>query len=114
MKLQTGILTTVAAGAGYFAFDLLKRRSSIDLRGRVVLITGGSRGLGLAMARQFGSCGAAVAICARNKAALDRAHADLSARGVRSQSFVCDITDHDQVQSMVTAATERLARLTFW
>jgi NAD(P)-dependent dehydrogenase (short-subunit alcohol dehydrogenase family) len=73
-----------------------------------VLITGASRGLGLATAREFGSLGAIVAICARDRAELDRAHRDLSARGVRAHTFVCDITDRNQVQAMVAAAVGRL------
>jgi NAD(P)-dependent dehydrogenase (short-subunit alcohol dehydrogenase family) len=108
MKLQTGILATIAAGAGYVTVDRFRRRSWIDLAGKVVLITGGSRGLGLATAREFGSRGAVVAICARDEMELSRAQADLTARGVRSQSFVCDITDRNQVVAMVADATRRL------
>jgi NAD(P)-dependent dehydrogenase (short-subunit alcohol dehydrogenase family) len=108
MKLQTAILTSVAAGAGYLAFDQLRRRSWIDLQGKVVLITGGSRGLGLATAREFGSRGANVAICARDAAELLRAQADLTGRGVRAQAFVCDITDRNQVTEMVTKAASHL------
>jgi len=80
----------------------------LDLRGKVVLITGGSRGLGLAMAREFGSRGAIVAICARDDDELHRAQNDLIARGVRLHTFVCDVSDRQQVESMVQELAEQL------
>lgn len=107
MKISTGILTAIGAGAGYVAVNRL-RHPRIDLRGKVVLITGGSRGLGLAMAREFGSRGAIAAICARDRAELERAKTDLSSRGLQSQTFVCDVTKPEQVQAMVGEAAERL------
>lgn len=111
MKLQTSILVAVAAGAGYLAFHRLRNRPSIHLRGKVVLITGGSRGLGLAMAREFGSQGAVIAICARDEEELDRAQADLIDRGIRSHTFVCDITQRNQVMEMVADVTQLLGRI---
>jgi NAD(P)-dependent dehydrogenase (short-subunit alcohol dehydrogenase family) len=99
--------TALVAG-GYLLFRRVRRRSLVDLRGKVVLITGGSRGLGLATAREFGSRGAIVAVCARNKEHLDRATADLRARGEQAHSFVCDITDREQVQALVADVTKLL------
>ncbi len=87
MILQKTIVTTAAAGAGYLAFRSLRRKFRIDLRDKVVPITGGSRGLGLAMAREFGTQGAIVAICARGQEELDRAQEDLRAQGIRSHFF---------------------------
>lgn len=105
MKLQTGILTAmalaIAAGAGYAVWKGIRRDSGFAFRNKLVLITGGSRGLGLATAREFGSQGAIVAICARDGHELDRARADLTSRGIRTHTFVCDITDREQVESMV-------------
>ena len=107
MKVQAGIAAAVLAGAGYLALTRLRRRTPIDLRRKVVLITGGSRGLGLETAREFGSHGAIVAICARDESELNRAQADLQARGVEAQSFVCDIADREQVSAMVNSVAER-------
>jgi NAD(P)-dependent dehydrogenase (short-subunit alcohol dehydrogenase family) len=108
MKVKTGIITTAAAGAGYLAIEYLRRRSWIDLRGKVVLITGGSRGLGLAMAREFGARGAKVAICARDEGELERAQSDLAGRGIRSRAFVCDVTYRDRVVEMTAEIDESL------
>jgi len=63
----------------------------MDMTGRVVLITGGSRGLGLLLARQFGRLGARVAICARDMDELDRAVTDLTAHGVEVLAKRCDL-----------------------
>jgi short-subunit dehydrogenase len=73
----------------------------MDLRGKRVLITGGSRGLGLQLAREFGSYGASVVICARDATELSRAKKGLTARGIPTQTIVCDVTDQGQVQAMV-------------
>ena len=54
----------------------------MSFHGATVLITGGSRGLGLLLARELGAQGARVAICARDADELDRAAADLEARGI--------------------------------
>ena len=99
MRGRTGFLTAaIAAGTGYGALSyLLRRRSRIEVRDKVVLITGGSRGLGLATAREFGARGAIVAICARKRAELERAEADLKQRGIRAYAFVCDVTDREEV-----------------
>jgi NAD(P)-dependent dehydrogenase (short-subunit alcohol dehydrogenase family) len=110
MKLRTGILATLATGTGFLAFQYLRHRP-LDLNRKVVLITGGSRGLGLATAREFGSRGATVAICARDREELELAQEDLSQRGVTAAAFPCDITDREQVQRMVAAVTECLGAI---
>ncbi len=52
---------------------LRKQRPEYDIQGKAVLITGGSRGLGLVLARVFADEGARIAICARNNEELRRA-----------------------------------------
>ena len=75
------------------------------LAGKSVLITGGSRGLGLALARELGRYGARVTLMARDEAELRRAQQDLSARGVSAQIAVGDVT----VQSDIDRAIETAA-----
>jgi NAD(P)-dependent dehydrogenase (short-subunit alcohol dehydrogenase family) len=95
-------LLLAAAGLGGLlaARALVGRRSSYDLKGKAVLITGGSRGLGLVLAREFAGAGARVAICARDPAELERARADLAARGAQAYAFPCDVTDRAQVTEL--------------
>jgi NAD(P)-dependent dehydrogenase (short-subunit alcohol dehydrogenase family) len=107
--------TTLAAGAIALGAALVARRlraaRRIDFRGRVVLITGGSRGLGLCLARQFGSEGARIAIAARNESELERAREELKSRGVDATSFVCDVTNRDHAQRLVDQVFAQFGRL---
>lgn len=86
----------------------LRARRRMDFRDRVVLITGGSRGLGLILARQFAAEGARLAICARDPAELERARCELAGRGAQVVAIPCDVTDEDDVRGMVTAVEELL------
>ena len=74
---------------------------AIDFTGRSVVIFGGSRGLGLVMARELASEGARLALVARNAEELDRAREDIAGRGARVATIVCDITDRRQVDSAI-------------
>lgn len=100
-------LMLAAAGAGALVARALFRRSrEYDLRGKTVLITGGSRGLGLVLAREFADEGASVAICARDPSELERARTDLAARGAKVLAFPCDVTDRAQVKELVEVVTD--------
>jgi NAD(P)-dependent dehydrogenase (short-subunit alcohol dehydrogenase family) len=90
-----------AFGAGFLAGRALqRRRRRWDLEGRNVLVTGGSRGLGLAIARQLLRAGARVAVCARDEETLERARADLAGYG-RVVAVTCDVTRQGEVERMV-------------
>jgi NAD(P)-dependent dehydrogenase (short-subunit alcohol dehydrogenase family) len=99
------------AGAGVSALlglrAALKKRSEFDFRGRTVLITGGSRGLGLVLARELAHAGARLSICARDSEELERARDDLAGRGAEVLAFSCDVTDRAQVQEWVRSSEER-------
>jgi NAD(P)-dependent dehydrogenase (short-subunit alcohol dehydrogenase family) len=101
-------LMLAAAGAGTLmaARALYRRWLEYDLEGKTVLITGGSRGLGLVLAREFAEEGARVAICARDCAELGRAREDLASRGARVFAFPCDVTDRAQVKELVEVVTD--------
>ena len=65
-------------------------KTLFDLDGRVALVTGGSRGLGLQVAEALGDYGATIAISARKQHELDAALEHLRARGIRAEAFAAD------------------------
>jgi len=80
----------------------------IDLTGRRALITGGSRGIGLAIAQAYAEAGADVAICARAEGPLKQAHAQLAKTGRRISAKVCDVSDAQAIKSWVEEAAAEL------
>ena len=73
----------------------------LDLRNRTVLITGGTRGLGLELARQAGLAGARVAICGRDSDTLERARENLSATGAAVLPQTCNVSDRREVAQLI-------------
>jgi NAD(P)-dependent dehydrogenase (short-subunit alcohol dehydrogenase family) len=97
----------MSGGLCYLGWRVFRRIRTADLQGQVVLVTGGSRGLGLVLARQFAREGCRIAICARNEQELERARIDLEALGAEVAVHRCDVSDRDGVDAMVAAVVER-------
>ena len=91
------------AGVGAWAVTklILSQKRKINFQHKTVLITGGSRGLGLELARQLAGEGANIAICARNAEELDRAQSELRQYGIEVFAEICDITDKVRVERLV-------------
>jgi len=83
----------------------------IRLNGRTALITGGSSGLGLATARRMARSGAAVALAARGRDALDEAVRLVRAEGGEAAAFVCDVSRLDDVEATYRAVVERFGKV---
>jgi gluconate 5-dehydrogenase len=79
----------------------------LDLSGKVALVTGGSRGLGLQMAEALGEMGARVAVTARKAAELDLAVKHLSALGVEAMSVPVDLGKRESIPATVDAVAAR-------
>ena len=106
------LLAAAGAGALIATRALVRKWSGYDLRDKTVLITGGSRGLGLVMAREFAGEGARLAICARDETELERARADLKKLGAPAVIAVpCDVTDRAQVNEMVSIVQDRYGQI---
>lgn len=105
-KVLTG--TALAAGGWLAAHYLKSQYQKMRLKGKVVLITGGSRGLGLVLARQVAEAGAKVAICGRNEETLQEASRDLSLRTGEHLAIPCDVTDRKQITDLVQKVTQEL------
>src|SRR5204862_7359365 len=104
----------LATGAILLAVWLIVRfirTVSYPLREKVVLITGGSRGLGLVLARHICARGGNVALIARDHEELARAKADLSPRGGEVLTIECDLLDTGQIQAAVRRVIDRCGKI---
>src|SRR5579859_7952973 len=86
----------------------------LGLTGRRAIVTGGTKGLGKAIAAELLAEGADVVICSRNEADLGEVAAELAALGGKIVALPCDVTDPGQVESFVAAAAAALGGWTSW
>ena len=84
----------------------------LGLRGKVALVTGGSKGIGKAVTRGLGAEGAKVAICARERGALEKAAAELAAEtGTQVFPVAGDLTKPADVQNIVDTTVAHFGRI---
>ena len=79
------------------AFDM----SKFSLEGKVDLVTGGSYGIGLAIAKGLSVAGATIVFNDINQELVDKGLSAYEAEGIKAYGYVCDVTDEDAVQEMV-------------
>jgi short-subunit dehydrogenase len=103
----------VALGVGLFALGktIYDEATRYDLNGKVVLITGGSRGLGLAMARLLAKKNARLVICARNEQQLENARMELMDSGAEVLAIEADVSNQSEVNRMIQMAINRFGQL---
>lgn len=89
----------------------LSHRRRYKLAGKVVLITGGSRGLGLVLARELARKGARLAICGRDIDTLDRATEELGKLGAEVIALPCDVSQLDEVDRMIREVRRQYGRI---
>jgi NAD(P)-dependent dehydrogenase (short-subunit alcohol dehydrogenase family) len=85
--------------------------SQASLAGQIALVTGGSRGIGLAVARRLGSMGAKVAICARDRRRLEESAAILRDEGIAVLPVPADVGKGDDVTRLVAQVERTLGPL---
>ena len=86
-------------------------RELFDLTGRVALVTGGTRGLGLAIARTFASAGADLVIASRNQAACAQIATEFESAGVRALACPCHVGRWDDIERLVETAYDAFGRI---
>lgn len=72
-----------------------------SLKGKVALVTGGSYGIGFAIARAYARAGARIAFNCRSQEHLDTAMAAYAKEGIDAKGYICDVTDTEKVRDMV-------------
>lgn len=82
-----------------------------SVAGQRVLITGGSRGIGRAIAEGFASRGADVLICSRSPESVDAAVAEMSSGGLPVRGVACDVADPASIEATVATAIEQLGHI---
>ncbi len=101
----------VGAVAGYAALQLgrtvVRSGRHFDWRDKRVVVTGGSRGLGLVIARQLADKGARLAICARSRDDLEAATSELRERGGEVIAAPCDVRKENEVRSFLDGVNSR-------
>ena len=83
----------------------------IDLAGKVVVVTGASSGIGMAIARRFASVGGRVVLAARRRAKLEEVSAQVDREGGQSLPIVADVTNSTQVKNLVDATIQEYGRI---
>src|SRR5262245_45776152 len=84
---------------------------SQPLSGKVAVITGGGRGIGLAISRRLGELGAAIVITGRTKTTLESAAREICKGGVRCEALACDVTQWNHVQELAKSVQKMFGRL---
>jgi NAD(P)-dependent dehydrogenase (short-subunit alcohol dehydrogenase family) len=80
---------------------------TIDLKGRTAIITGGSRGLGEAMARSLAEAGASIALVARDRKRLEQVRDAIAQSGGKAAVFTADVTQEKEVAALASSVQEQ-------
>ena len=84
------------------------------LKNKIAVITGGSRGLGLGIAKAFIRAGASVVIASRSSSAVEKAVAELRDEGGQAYGLSCDVSHLDQVEKLASLTLEKVHRFDIW
>jgi len=84
------------------------------LENRVAVITGSSRGLGLAMAKAYAGEGASVVLASRSEAAIQQAAEAIRSTGAQATGIACDVSDMAQVEALGELAVRTFGRFDIW
>lgn len=82
-----------------------------ELKGKVALVTGGSRGIGRAISLMLADHGADIVICGRTQESLDQTVSDIQAKGVQAWGFQTDVSKVDEIEKFISAAAEAAGKI---
>ncbi len=107
-KLPLPIKLALIGAAGAAAAYMARQLRCMDFCGKTIVITGGSRGLGLELARGFAAEGANIVLLARDRDQLTEAERELKRNGVRVISMSCDVANQKEVRNAMASITAEL------
>src|SRR5262245_2884053 len=108
MRTRTALqVATVLGGAALAVARVLRSMRAIGFAGKVVVIFGGSRGLGLVMARELAHEGARLVLVARDADELERARTDICEPGMTVDVLRCDVTEREQVELTIARVVSK-------
>lgn len=116
-KISIAAMSIGGAMAGAaFVSAFFQKPKPVSIAGKVVVITGGSRGLGLQMAIEFGKAGSRLVLAARDREELERAPNFLLEQGAISQAsdvllVPCDLKEAQECEKLIREATEHFGRV---
>src|SRR5579884_3585998 len=108
MNRQEALWWAGAGLASWLAYRAFRMSTAYSFSGKNVFITGGTRGLGLVIARRLAREGANLAVCARDPEEVRRARDELSQRGVRVVVETCDLRYPDQTRAFLDNVRQQL------
>ena len=110
-KTKDVLKIAALAGGALLVRSTIDRLREYDLRNKTVLITGGSRGLGLVLAREFAREGARLVLCARDEQELEYARLDLGELDAEVMTVQCDVRNRDDVANMIAEVNARFGNV---
>jgi len=105
------LLLLTSFGLALAAREALRRMRRQSLNGQVAVITGSSRGLGLAIARELTRAGCRIVLSARDEQELERARQDIESLGGTVVAIPCDVTQREQVRSLIRQSLDRFGSI---
>src|SRR5258708_13699633 len=101
----------MSAAEKYKPDDVPTINELFQLKGRVAIVTGGSRGLGQEMAEGLAEAGASLMLCARRDEWLTPTVDEMRGRGFKVEGMICDVANQEQVQRVVDKTIEAYGKL---
>ena len=98
-------------GGALLALRLMRARRAVDFRGRVVIITGGSRGLGLNIARELATQDAKLVLVAQESAELAIAEREIQTLGAQVLTVAADLTQENEIEPIIRATIARFGHI---
>jgi len=105
------LLFVLGASELFLRYRYFFKKEKVSFRDKVVLITGGTRGLGLILARKFASEGAKIVILARSQEELLEAKKQIQKKGKEVLALKCDVSVNEQVKNTVAEVVNRLGSI---